>query len=266
MPRWNQFVGLLGLMCLCALPAAAQQDRGELQIEVHDPQGAVLSASGELVSEGNQFHLNFQIGDDGRYIAQDLAFGVYRISLNHAGFSPATQLVEIRSTVPRHLTVTLGLKAVETQMEISDAGTLVDPSRTSAVYTIGSQTISEEMPSQPGRGVLNVVDAQPGWLYEANGVLHPRGSEYDVQFVVDGMPLTENRSPAFAPPFDSSDVESMRVMTAGFPAEYGRKLGGVVEVTSPKNNPDGLARRVRRGWRQLLDGLSGRGRVLFPRG
>jgi hypothetical protein len=32
----------------------------------------------------------------------------------------------------------------------------------------------------------------------------------------------------------------MRVMTAGFPAEYGRKLGGVVEVTSPKNNPVGL--------------------------
>jgi hypothetical protein len=30
------------------------------------------------------------------------------------------------------------------------------------------------------------------------------------------------------------------VMTAGFPAEYGRKLGGVVEVSSPKNNPAGL--------------------------
>jgi len=84
------------------------------------------------------------------------------------------------------------------------------------------------------------VDAQPGWLYEANGVLHPRGSEYDVQFVVDGLPLTENRSPAFAPPFESGDVESMRVMTADFPAEYGRKLGGVVEITSPKNAPVGL--------------------------
>jgi hypothetical protein len=31
----------------------------------------------------------------------------------------------------------------------------------------------------------------------------------------------------------------MRVMTAGFPAEYWRKLGGVVEVSSPKNNPAG---------------------------
>ena len=52
--------------------------------------------------------------------------------------------------------------------------------------------------------------------------------------------MTENRSPGFAPPIESSDVESMRVMTAGFPAEYGRKLGGVVEVSSPKNNPAGL--------------------------
>ena len=58
--------------------------------------------------------------------------------------------------------------------------------------------------------------------------------------MVDGLPLTENRSPAFAPPFESSDAESMRVMTADFPAEYGRKLGGVVEITSPKNAPVGL--------------------------
>ncbi|MGH9680349.1 MAG: TonB-dependent receptor, partial [Candidatus Acidiferrales bacterium] len=164
----------------------------------------------------------------------------YRITLKHEGFSPATQLIEIRSIVPCRLSVTLGLKPLETQMEVSDAGTLVDTTRTSEVYTIGPQTIAEEAPSQPGRGVLNVVNAQPGWLYEANGVLHPRGSEYDVQFVVDGTPMTENRSPAFAPPIDSSDVQSMRVMTAGFPAEYGRKLGGVIEVTSPENNPAGL--------------------------
>src|SRR5580692_4900070 len=240
MARFIRIIGLLGCVWFFALPAAAQRDRGELQIEVHDPQGATLSASGELVSEGNQFHLNFVVGDDGRYAAQDLAFGVYRVSVSHSGFVPTVQLVEIRSMVPQHLSLTLGLKPVETQVQVSETETLVDPSRTSTVYTIGSQTIGEQLSSQPGRGVLDVVDAQPGWLQEANGVLHPRGSEYDVQFVVDGLPMTENRSPGFAPPIESSDVESMRVMTAGFPAEYGRKLGGVVEVTSPKNNPAGL--------------------------
>jgi hypothetical protein len=240
MARLIQIIGFLLLISLFIPCAAAQRDRGELQIEVRDPQGATLSASGELVSEGNQFHLNFSVGDDGRYVAHDLAFGIYRVSVSHPGFVPGVQLVEIRSMVPQHLAVTLGLKPVETKLEVSEAETLVDTSRTGTVYTIGSQTIGEQLTPQPGRGIFSAVDAQPGWLYEANGVLHPRGSEYDVQFVVDGLPITENRSPAFAPPIESSDVESMRVMTAGFPAEYGRKLGGVVELTSPKNNPPGL--------------------------
>jgi hypothetical protein len=233
-------IGFVAAVFILALPVAAQQDRGELRIEVHDPQGAALVAQGELVSVGNQFRLNFQVGDDGRYVAKSLAFGIYRVSVTHSGFVPSTQLVEIRSMLPQQLSVTLGLTPLETQVQVDDAGTLVDPSRTGTVYTIGSQSISEQSSPQPGRGILSVVDAQPGWLYEANGVLHPRGSEYDVQFVVDGLPLTENRSPAFAPPFESGDVESMRVMTAGFPAEYGRKLGGVVEITSPKNAPNGL--------------------------
>lgn len=240
MARFLSIAGVFVVGCMFAVPAAAQRGRGELQIEVRDPQGAALSASGELVSQGNQFRLNFEIGDDGRYDAQDLAFGVYRVSVSRSGFVPAVQLVEIRSIVPQHVSLTLGLKPVETQVQVSETETLVDPSRTGTVYTIGAQTIDEQLPSQPGRGVLDVVNDQPGWLYEANGVLHPRGSEYDVQFVVDGLPVTENRSPAFATPIESSDVESMRVMTAGFPAEYGRKLGGVVEVSSPKNNPKGL--------------------------
>jgi outer membrane cobalamin receptor len=75
---------------------------------------------------------------------------------------------------------------------------------------------------------------------EANGILHPRGSEYQTQFVVDGIPLTDNRSPAFAPEMDADDVSSMTILTANFPAEYGRKLGGVVEVNTARDTREGL--------------------------
>src|SRR6202035_3716800 len=100
--RFLRIAGLLGCVWFFARPVAAQRDRGELQIEVRDPQGATLSAAGELISEGNQFQLSFTIGADGRYAAQDLAFGVYRVSVSHSGFVPAVQLVEIRSMVPQH--------------------------------------------------------------------------------------------------------------------------------------------------------------------
>lgn len=232
---------LLGALLLLLTPSArAQRVRGELHVEVRDPQGAPLAARAELVSEGNQFHKTLEVGSEGHFSAQDLPFGIYRLSLRAENFALWNKLIEIRSEVPVHIVATLGVAPVTTQVEVNDSATLVDPSGTAAIYSIGRQSIGEEISAQPGRDLSDLVNEQPGWLYEANGILHPRGSEYDVQYVYDGLPLTQNRSPAFAPSFDADDVESMRVLTASFPAEYGRKLGGIIEVTTTKDVPSGL--------------------------
>jgi hypothetical protein len=230
----------LAILCLAASTLHAQRVRGELRIEVHDSAGAAASADAELLSEANQLHRTFKIAQDGHYTAQDLPFGVYRLNINAEGFAPWTSLVDVRSEVPVRIPVTLGVAPVATQVQVTDSATLVDPSRTGTIYSVGRQTIDQQIAAQPGRNLSDLVNQQPGWLYEANGVLHPRGSEYDVQYIFDGLPLTQNRSPAFAPEFDADDVESMRVLTATFPAEYGRKLGGVVEVTTLKDVPNGL--------------------------
>jgi Carboxypeptidase regulatory-like domain len=241
-PAARQCDALIALLVaiLTSLPAFGQRERSELYLQVLDPRGGPVVVSVSLVSEANHVHRTFQTGPDGRYIERDLPLGVYRLSVSRQGFSPANRLVEFRSEVPLRVSITLSVTPVQTRVQVSDSATLVDPERTDAVYSIGSRAAQEELPVQLGRSLSDLVDAEPGWLYEANGVLHPRGSEYDVQYVVNGLPFTENRSPAFAPPFESKDVQSMRVMTAGFPAEYGRKLGGVVEITTPQNEAPGL--------------------------
>jgi outer membrane cobalamin receptor len=177
---------------------------------------------------------------DGRYFAQELPFGTYRLKVSHPGFAPVGRLIQIRSEVPVMISVTLGLVPFRTSIDVTDSSTLVDTERARTVYSTGKKRLSQQIPAQISRGLTDAVNSEPGWLYEANGVLHPRGSEYDVQFVVNGLPVTENRSPAFAPSLVSDDVQSIRVMTAGFPAEYGRKLGGVVEVTTQKDLPTGF--------------------------
>ena len=241
-PGWKVQRGLFALVivCLGAHAAQAQRVRGELRVDVHDLQGATLASTASLVSDANQFHLDFAVGSDGHYVVRNLSFGVYRLSLKAAGFAPWSDLVEISSEVPLHVLVTMGVAPVATQVQVNDLATLVDPSGTGTLYPIGRQAIGEAIAGQPGRELSGLVDELPGWLYEANGILHPRGSEYDVQYVVDGLPVTENRSPAFAPAFDADNVDSMRVLTANYPAEYGRKLGGIVEVTTDKNVPSGL--------------------------
>jgi TonB-dependent receptor-like protein len=238
---------VVALLFLSAVRAEAQRARGELHIEVRDTQGAAVALSGELVSAANQFRRTFETAADGHYVAQDLPFGVYRLSFHAEGFAPWSNLIEIRSEVPVRASITLGVATVTTQVEVNDSATLVDQSRTGSLYSIGQQAINEQLSAQPGRSLSDLVNDQPGWLYEANGTLHPRGSEYDVQYVFDGLPLTQNRSPAFAPAFDADDVESMRVLTANFPAEYGRKLGGIIEVTTAKDVPGGIHGQINAG-------------------
>jgi hypothetical protein len=68
-----------------ALSVHAQRVRGELRIEVRDQQGAALAPNAALISDGNQLRRTFQVDADGDYVAQDLPFGVYRLSLSAEG-------------------------------------------------------------------------------------------------------------------------------------------------------------------------------------
>ena len=232
---------------VCPYAAFTQRERGELRIEVKDPQGRPAAAAAQLISESNQLKREFPIAAEGKYIASELPFGVYRLTIAAEGFADWTDLVEIRSEVPVRVAVTLGVASINTRVEVTDGATLVDPCETGTIYSLSGEKIREHGSAQAGRSLSDAVNDQPGWLYEANGILHPRGSEYQVQYVLDGMPLTQNRSPAFAPSFDAGDIESLRVLTAGYAAEYGRKLGGIVELTTEKDPPAGAHGRVELG-------------------
>ena len=218
-----------------------QSDTGELRLTVTDPSGLPIpSAAVELVSEAKQLHQGFETGPQGTLIAQRLPFGMYHIDVQHDGFATYSALIEIRSALPAEYHVTLSLAPLQTQVTVGVEDTLIDLHQTGTTNRIGAEALERRMTALPGRSLPELVNTQPGWLMEANGILHPRGSEYQTQYVVDGLPLTDNRSPSFAPEIGADDVHSMNVLTGGYPAEYGRKLGGVIEVVTAANARQGL--------------------------
>ena len=232
------------VLLLLALPLVAQTNSGELRLKVTDPRGFGLKTDVELTSEANEFHDTFSTDDAGVLIARRLPFGLYRVQVQQTGFAPASITIEVRSAVPVEYHIPLSLAAVSTSVTVQATETLIDPHQAGANYEIGSETIDTRPSSLPGRSLQDLVNSQPGWLYEGNAVLHPRGSEYQTQFVVDGIPLTDNRSPSFGPELEADDVDSMNIYTAGIPAEFGRKMGGVVEVNTLKNAKAGFHGQV----------------------
>ena len=228
------------LLWLSALPAFCQGNSGELRLHVADPAGRGIQVMVHVLSQANQYSADLATDRQGNLDVARLPYGVYRLEIGQAGFAPVAETVALRSSIPVTQAIVLRLPSVQQTVAVQAASTLIDPEQPGSVAQVGSSFIQHRLSSIPGRSVQDLVNSQPGWLYEGNAVLHPRGSEYQTQFVVDGIPLTDNRSPSFGPEIGADDVQSLSIYTAGIPAEYGRKMGGVVEVNTVQDSQPGI--------------------------
>ena len=223
-----------------ALPLLAQSNVGELRLKVTDPHDLAVAASVTLDSDAPELHRSAVTDDSGSVEIRNLPFGSYRLTIEHDGFSTFSGVIQIRSAVPTAFIVRLNIATISTAVKVTAEIPLLDPNRTTSSNRIEPQSMDSLALSLPGRSLPDLVESQPGWVFEGSATLHPRGSEYQTQFVVDGVPLTENRSPSSGLSVEADDVDSLTVYTAGIPAEYGRKMGGVVEVDTSKQNQPGL--------------------------
>jgi hypothetical protein len=235
---------LIAALFLISIPLFGQSNSGELRLKVADPSGRAVRTTVQIISSGNQYRNALVTDDKGDLEVQRLPFGIYQLKVEQPGFAAKSETVEIRSSLPTVLKIQLQVSSVNETVKVSASDTLIDPDEAGSVNQIGTDFIQNRLGSVPGRDLQDLVNSQPGWLYEGNAVLHPRGSEYQTQFVIDGIPLTDDRSPSFGPEIEADDVQSMSIYTAGIPAEYGRKMGGVVEVNTQQDSDPGFHGQV----------------------
>lgn len=203
---------------------------GDLTVVVRDPQGLAIEAEVALLSRSSSFRDSGRTDAHGRLRFRRLPVGVYGIEVSASGFETYVETVELPSEIPVVRTLTLRLGSAAETVTVEAAAPLIDPGDPSLTMVVDRLRMEETPFATVGRDVINQVQDLPGWLLEANAVLHPRGSEYDTQYVIDGVPVYDNRSIGFAPGFEVDELETVNVLTAGVPAEFGRRLGGVIEL------------------------------------
>src|SRR5262249_23445876 len=234
----RHFLIALITACIAVSVAFAQRISGELRLQVTDPAGGGIRAVGVVVGQATGVERMFETDENGRVTLRGLPQGRYEVVIGSEGFAKKTELLEIDSQLPLEHVVGLEISPLTTPVEVQAVDPLFGPAHTAAY--LPHSALADSASAAPNRAVINLVNTQPGWLLEANGTLHPRGSEYDVQYVVDGVPLYDNRSPAFAQSVNIDEFESLNVRTSGYPAEFGLKLGGVIETASDQDTHPGL--------------------------
>src|SRR6185503_18148206 len=104
--------------------------------------------------------------------------------------------------------------------------------RTSSDTDISQAILERPVGAAPSRGIESIVASTPGFVTDDNGRMHPRGSESQVQYVIDGVPNTDNMSAIFSTSIDTRTLRTVEVLTGGIPAEFGDRLGGVINVNT----------------------------------
>jgi len=218
-------------LTLLSVPAFAQ-NVGTITGTVKDQQGlAIPGATVSLVNRVSQANQSAITDEQGRFALNNVAYGTYVLNVSLEGFTPAEQVIEIRSTVPVAREIQLKLGGVQETVNVS-ADALLETSSTGSHIDLGASLIDQLPTATPSKQLSAMLLSAPGFIPSQNGRIHVRGSHGQIQYVVDGVPLTDEYSEAFANPLDPRYVKSAAVMTGGIPAEYGGKLAAVVDITS----------------------------------
>ena len=239
-----RFGHLVGLLILLLAPiAAAQETTGQLQGAIVDGQG--LAVPGVTVTAtGPQGVKTTTTGGDGRFSIAFLTPGSYNVRAELQGFK-ATEQKNI--TVSLGQTVSLPIKMevgglTETVNVTADAS-VVDMKSTTSGAVISSQMM-QDIPV--GRRLADTLYLAAGVSSSSTaGHMNPSmsgGSGLDNLYVIDGVNVTSSGygglgsySTTFgslgnATPFDF--IQETQVKTAGYEAEFGQSMGGVINVVT----------------------------------
>ena len=211
--------------------AMAQIQLGTVLGTVLDPSGAALPGASIALLQPISGSRRTTLADRaGQFVFHQVPFGRYRMIVQAPGFQLLEKVVSIRSNLPVSLQLKLRIYGSAETVTVEE--TLLEHDRASTSTIVDERLIGRRAGARPSAALQELVATVPGWATEDNGLLHFRGVDDGFLFITDGIPLTDRIDPLFAGSLDAQSIQSLRVISGHFPAEYGGASGGVINLVS----------------------------------
>src|SRR6266446_10144331 len=241
---------LSALILLLATATSAQSFRGSIRGKVTDPSGSIIAgAKVSAKNTGTGLTREATTGDDGGYVLAELPAGVYTVTAESVGLSPAAMNVQVN--VGLDTTADFDLTKVEKrqeQLNVTAEAPVIETAR-DVLGQIVERRLVTELPLN-GRDFGKLVALTPGTTVDPSGVAGTQGGfgQFNVNgnrdrsnnYTLDG---TDNNDPFFnnsalnqtgigGAPGSLLPVDAIQEfnLQSQFPAEYGRNSGSVINI------------------------------------
>jgi hypothetical protein len=235
------------LMVMCVAPRAVAQATltfAQLNGSVMDESGrAVVKATIELRQLATNRQYTATTNEAGLYLVPNLPPGQYELTAEAPGLAKYTQ-TGLVLTVGQTATIDITLKvaSVQATIQVTSQAPPVEPTRTEVSQAIQSQQI-QELPTN-GRNFVDFALLTPGvatgrtslqsTFTETETVRISFGGMRDLSnaLTVDGADFINMATGSQRATPSQEAVSEFRVVNNSYGAEYGRALGGIVNVVT----------------------------------
>jgi hypothetical protein len=219
------------------LPAArvcAQSNSGIIQGTVTDPSKAAVPGAKVRIENPVSHHVDeVQTDTDGNFRIPNIPFNPYHLTVTAPGFANFIQDVDVRSTVPVTMDISLMIGSATTNLTVTDnAIDLIE--QDSTAHTDIDRNLFDRLPLEsPSSSVSSLITlASPGVAADSNGLFHGMGDHAESSFYVDSQPITDQQSKVFSNQIPVDSIQSLEVIDGAPPPEYGDKTSLIINVTT----------------------------------
>jgi hypothetical protein len=207
---------------------------GTINGTVTDPSGAVIpGATATIHNPVTGYERTASTDKSGGFSFTNVPFNPYHLIITATGFNPRTQDLDLNSSVPVILKITLELAGGKTTVTVtSEAADLIEVDPTA--HTDVDRTLIDKLPLESQSSTLSslVTLSSPGIAADSNGLFHGLGDHASNSFSIDGQPITDQQSKVFSNQLPADAVQSLEVIDGAPPAEYGGKTSVVIVATT----------------------------------
>lgn len=228
--------------------ANAQQtvNNASLSGRVVDPSGAVIANAQVTTTEtATNISRTTHTSKDGRFRFPYLSLGSYKVHVDQQGFASVDRAITLTVGADFDLEIALPLAGAQASVNVSAQPTLLEANSSEVANTISPHEIEDL--SLLGRNFLDLALLVPGvsptntastQLFAETSAVPGQGISIGSQrnfsnsFVVDGLSANDDAAGLTGTFYGLDVVREFQVVTSGGQAEFGRALGGYINMVT----------------------------------
>jgi hypothetical protein len=225
--------GALVLWTLLVCWAAAGQQRVTGMVTDKDSGQPISAASVKIEGEALASERATTTDAEGRFSLSVLSPGLYTLTVSADKFYTEQLTFSLAPRAAQQVRLELApIAAVKEQVTVHAESKLVNEAESATAITLSVTQIS----ALPTGRKIQLTDIVTPFVASAvsshDNLVHLRGNELSLNNFINGVSFFDNPHQLFTPGLSPDIIQSVNVITGGFPAEFGNRFGGILDIVT----------------------------------